>query len=153
MTVRAKCTSMSQCHHHVFNALQREIYRSIPFEVLRPILLERGVIPPSLDRQCSTRNGIKIVVGYLRNQDFETFLKFVECICVARDANAIVGKQILDSIFCAAQDFDVRTSTQYSVQVEQIMKRFQKKATLLYGEYMYKEFIVIFYYFTMKLNG
>ena len=53
----------------------------------------------------------------------------MECICVARDANAVVEKQILDSIVCAVQDFVDRNSTQYNVQVEQMMKRFQKKAT------------------------
>ena len=98
-------------------------------------MLERGVIPHSLDRQCDTKNGMKIVVGYLRNQDFETFLKFVECICVAREANAKVEKQILDSIFSAVQDFDVKKSTHCSSQVEKIMERFQtKKVTLLSGE-------------------
>ena len=125
--------NMSQCHHHVFNALQRQMCCFIPFEVLRPILLKRGVIPaPYLDSH--TKNGVKIVVGYLRNQDFETFLKFVECICIARDATARPDKQILDSIFSVVQDFDARNSTQHSVQVEQIMKQFQKKATLLLGE-------------------
>ena len=126
---------MSQCHHHVFNVLQREIYRAIPFEGLRPILLELGVIPHSLDKECNTKNGMKIVVGYLRNQDFETFLKFVECVYAAREANATVEKQILDSIFSAVQDFDVKKCTHYSSQVEKIMKRFQtKKVTLLSGE-------------------
>ena len=42
----------------------------------------------------------------------------MECICVARDANAVVEKQILDSIVCAVQDF---VATQYSVQVELMM--------------------------------
>ena len=124
---------MSQCHHHVINALQRVICSNIPNEV-RPILLERGVIPPSLDRLCNTKDWIKIVIGYLRDKDFETFLKFVECICIARGATARPDKRILDSIFSVVQDFDARNSTQHSVQVEQIMKQFEKKATLLLGE-------------------
>ena len=67
-------TVMSDCHHHVFDALQREIHvcRLISIE-MRLILLERGVIPPSLDRLCNTKNWIKIVIGHLRNKDFETF--------------------------------------------------------------------------------
>ena len=120
---------MSQCHHHVFNALQREICSKIPIEV-RPILLERGVIPPSLDRLCSTKDWIKIVIGYLRNKDFETFLKFLECICIARDATARPDKRILVSIFRVVQDFDARNSTKHSVQVEQIMKQFESELNL-----------------------
>ena len=121
---------MSQPHHHVFNALQREIYRSVPFEVLRPILLQQGVVPPFIDKSCDTKNGIKIVVGYLRNEGFDKFLKFVECICIAQDTSAKVEKQILDSILTVVQDFDVRNSTEHSVQVEKIIKRFQKQVTL-----------------------
>ena len=139
---------MSQCHHHVFNALQREISK-IPFEALRPILLERGVIPPTLDRQCNTKDGMKIVVGYIRNQDFETFLKFVECICIARDANASVEKHILDSIFSVVQDFDARNFTRHSVQVEKIMQRFQKKrVTFLSGEYVFFYFKIYVHVYT-----
>ena len=121
---------MSEPHHHVFNALQGKIYRSAPFEVLRPILLKQGVIPSSIDERCDTTNGIKIVVGYLRNEGFDKFLKFVECLCIARDKNPKVDKQILGSILSAVKDFDVRNSTEHHVQVEKIIKRFQKQATL-----------------------
>ena len=126
-------TVMSDCLHYVFDALQREICRLIPIE-MRPILLKRGVIPPSLDRLCNKTNWIKVVVGYLQDKDFDTFLKFVECICIARNATARPDKQILDSILSVVQDFDARNSTQHSVQVDEIMKQFQKKATLLLGE-------------------
>ena len=121
---------MSQPHHHVFNALQREICRSVPFEVVRPILLQQGVVPPSIDISCDKRNGTKLVVGYLRNEGFDKFLRFVECICIAVDTSTRVEKQILNSILSVVQDFDVRNSTQYGVQVEKIIKRYQKQATL-----------------------
>ena len=121
---------MSEPHHYVFNALETVIYRSAPFEVLRPILLLQGVIPPFIDKSCDTNNGIKIVVGYLRNKGFDKFLKFVECICIARDKNARVNTQILGSILCAVKDFDGKYATEHHVQVEKINKRFQKQATL-----------------------
>ena len=111
---------MSQPHHHVFNALQREIFRSVPFEVLRPILLQNGVIPPSIDQSCDKGNGMRIVVGYLRNEGFDKFLKFVECICIAKDSPR-VEKRILDSILSVLQDFDAKNSTQHRIQVEQII--------------------------------
>ena len=110
---------MSQPHHHVFNALQSEIYRSVPFEVLRPILLQEGVVPPSIDQSCDKENGMRIVVGYLRNKGYEKFLKLVECMCTAQDP--IVEKRILDSMLSAVQDFDAKNSTQHSAQVKQII--------------------------------
>ena len=104
------------------------------------LLLERGVIPPSVDEHCNTRDGIQKVVGYLRNKDFETFLKFVECICIADTG---VNKKILDSIFCAVQDFDARKSTQYSVRVEQIIKKAgESRYTWLKNNFSFQFYIV-----------
>lgn len=125
---------MSEPHHHVYNALQREIYRSVPAEQLLPMLLDKGVVQQKLaDQIRMSPFGTKILVGYLRNQDFETFLKFLECICIAHETpegGSKVEKPIVMTIRSVVADFDQRNDTKYTAEVDEIIHRFQKLSTL-----------------------
>ena len=40
-----------------------------------------------------SKNQMKMVVGYLRNQDFQTFLKLVECLCPPSGGSSHAGYQ------------------------------------------------------------
>ena len=127
---------MSAPHHHVFNTMQREIYRSIMVEPLLPVLKDRGVISPEQDKlfKEKSKNNIKILVGILRNQTFETFLSFVECICIAHDSpegEGKVEKPIVVSIRNVVEDFDLKHSTEYVKRVDEIIDRYKKTATFL----------------------
>ena len=127
--------SMSRPHHHVYNALQREIYRSVPAEQLLPILLDKGVIQQDIASQIrrSPSIGIKILLGHLRNQDFKTFLNFLECICIAHETpegGSKVEKSIVVAIKSVVADFDQKNDTKYTAEVDEIVGRFQKLTTL-----------------------
>ena len=127
---------MSAPHHHVFNAMQREIYRSIMVEPLLPVLKDRGVISPKEDKlfREKSKNNIKILVGILRNQTFETFLNFVECICIAHESpegEGKVEKLIVVSIRNVVEDFDSKHNTEYVKRINEIIDRYKKTATFL----------------------
>ena len=104
---------MSAPHHHVFNAMQREIYHKLEVDPLLPILKERGVISSEQDKlfKKESKKNIKILVGILRNQSFEAFLGFVECICIAHESpegEGKVEKPIVVSIRNVVEDFDLK---------------------------------------------
>ena len=127
---------MSAPHHHVFNAMQREIYHSIVVEPLLPVLKDRGVISPEQDKlfREKSKNNIKILVGILRNQSFETFLSFVECICIAHEGpegEGKVEKPIVVSMRNVVEDFDSQHNTEYVKRVDEIIDRYKKTATFL----------------------
>ena len=49
-----------------------------------------------------SKNGMKMVVGYLRNQDFQTFLKLVECLCtpaISDKSDTVLRIGLVSSIF------------------------------------------------------
>ena len=124
---------MSQPHHHVFNALQREIYRGVPIEQLLPILLSKGVVKQESAHLYSSKNGIKVLVGYLRKKDFGTFMKFVECICLAHETptgGSKVEKPIVAAIRSVINDFDKRNETNYAAEVDRVISNFQKMSLL-----------------------
>ena len=127
---------MSAPHHHVFNAMQREIYRSVMVEPLLPVLKDRGVISPEKNKlfKENSKNNIKILVGILRNQSFETFLGFIECICIAHESpegEGKVEKPIVVSMRNVVEDFDLRHNTEYVKRVDEIIDRYMKTATFL----------------------
>ena len=127
---------MSAPHHHVFNAMQREIYHKVEVEPLLPILKDRGVISPEQNKlfKQKSRKNIKILVGILRNQTFETFLSFIECICIAHESpegEGKVEKPIVVSMRNVVEDFDLKHNTEYVKRVDEIIDRYMKTATFL----------------------
>ena len=124
---------MSQPHHHVFNAIQPQINRGVPVKEVLPLLLQKGVVKPELQRTIE-RGGMKIVTSYLRNRDFETFLLFVECICIAccdPKSSRKVMSQTLDSIQEVVRDFDSQHGTDHCSRVTAIVKQYIKPATMM----------------------
>ena len=128
---------MSQPHHHVFNALQRSIIRSGPVQPLLPLLLEKGVIKEEEVKMFDSKaHGMKILTSYLRNQDFDTFLKFVECFCEVEERGEGFEKMevsIVDSILNAVEDFDAKHPDKAgnAEKVEEIIQKWRKPALLL----------------------
>ena len=125
---------MSEPHHHVFNAMQREIYRSVKVDPLLPVLQNKGVISPEQAKMFHSKSNIKILVGILRNQSFETFLSFVECICIAHESpegEGKVEKPIIVSMRNVVEDFDLQHNTEYVKRVDEIIDRYKKTATFL----------------------
>ena len=109
---------MTMPHHYVFHVLNKEIIKCVRVEAILEHLVSKKVIPDSdvaiyRDRP---RSGMKILIGYLRNQSFETFLSFVECIFEAqRDAPAKVkAVPVVESMIRAVQDFDEREQSSYT---------------------------------------
>ena len=60
---------------------------------------------------------MKRLTSQLRNKDFDTFLKFFDCILRAGSHNPKVNLSILDSIQGAIANFDERYGTSYSPQL------------------------------------
>ena len=131
---------MSQPHHHVFNALKREIIRGVPIHPLFPMLFEKGVIKEENARMFDSKaNGMKILTSYLGNQDFDTFLKFFECICEVQDNEECFKKMdvsIVDSIISVVEDFDAKAlaknpgSVRYGEKMEKIIQKWRKPSLL-----------------------
>ena len=128
---------MSQPHHHVFNALQRSIIRSVPIHPLIPFLLKKGVIKKEDVRMFDSKtNGMKILTSYLRNQDFDTFLKFFECVCEVQESEEGFKQMevsIVGSILSVVEDFDAKQppeSVKYAGKIEMIIQKWQKPALL-----------------------
>ena len=129
---------MSQPHHHVFNVLQRSINRSVPIQPLIPLLLEKGVIKrENVKMYDSKANGMKILTSFLRNQDFDTFLKFFECICEIGEQSEEGSKQtefsIVGAILSAVEDFDAKHPEleRHAEKLEKIIQKWLKPASLL----------------------
>ena len=73
-------------------------------------------------------------MGILRNQTFETFLSFVECICIAHESpegEGKVEKPIVVSMRNVVEDFDLKHNTEYVKRVDEIIDRYMKTATFL----------------------
>ena len=60
-------------------------------------------------------NGMKILVAYLRNRSFETFLGFVECILLAQGDHPaqVQGATVVDVIVNVLEEFDKRGNTSF----------------------------------------
>ena len=122
---------MTEPHHHVFYAVQPIIQECLPKKVIQPLLkllVQNGVIKQSLV-PIAERTGIKVVCGYVRNQDFETFLKFVECMCkLCSDQPEGLIKAIppaLNSIVEATKHYDKEYNSEYTERVTAIMEHYK----------------------------
>ena len=88
-------------------------------------MIEKKVIPESdIPRYANkTKNSMKILVGYLKNRSFETFLDFVECILLAQgeDPSKAQSATVVDSIVKVLEEFDLQNGTSsnpcYSAEV------------------------------------
>lgn len=124
---------MTQPHHHVINALQQAIIRGVKIDAILPHLIEKEVIPEAnvqlyQSQQPKSNNGMKILISYLRNQSYETFLGFTECIFLAqRDAPSKVQSTVVDSMIIAVQDFDRQNSTTHAQSIVDIQQKYMKK--------------------------
>lgn len=117
---------MTQPHHHVFNALQQSIIKGLTNDIFEHLVL-KGVIPESdVESRYETRNGIKILIGYLRNRSFEDFLLFVECIFLSQqqDPSKSKGSTLVESMVRAVQDFDQRNNTNYSERIIAVQSKY-----------------------------
>lgn len=124
---------MTEPHHHVFNALQQAIIRGVKVEALLPHLVHKKAIPESDIRryEAHPKNGIKILISYLRNQSYNTFLDFVECIFLAqKDSPAKVQSTVVDSMIVAVQDFDQRKSTAHAKKIIDIQQKYMKQVAI-----------------------
>ena len=122
---------MSEPHHHVFNAIQPQIQEGVPTKQIQPLLdllVQNGVIKKAMV-PVAKRAGIKVVCGYLRNQDFETFLKFVECLCkICSDKPGEFMKTIppaLNSIVEVTKHYDSEYNSEYTERVTAIMEQYE----------------------------
>ena len=121
---------MTEPHHHVFNAVQKDILKGVKILAVLPYLVEKKVIPESQAEwyESQPKNGMKILISYLRNQSYETFLDFVECIFLAqRDSPAKVQSTVVGSMTAAVQDFDQRNSTTHAERIISIQQKYMKQ--------------------------
>ena len=122
---------MSEPHHYVFYVLNKDIIKCVKMEAVLGHLVSKKVIPDSdvalyRDRP---RSGMNILIGYLKNQSFETFLSFVECIFEGqRDAPAKVqAVPVVESMIRAVQDFDAKNQTTHAERVVVIQEKYLKQ--------------------------
>lgn len=121
---------MTEPHHHVFNAVQQDILRGVKILAVLPHLVDKKVIPESQVEWYAgqPKNGMKILISYLRNQSYETFLNFVECIFLAqRDSPAQVQSTVVRSMTAAVQDFDQRNNTTHAERIIDIQQKYMKQ--------------------------
>ena len=126
---------MTQPHHHVFNVLEQEISRGVSIEHLLPLLLQKGVIHQSNKSMFeSSKNGMRILVGFLRSKDYDTFVHFVECIYEAQRSpggSTKIYVPIVKSIKQIVTDFDSRYNTQHVLKIDEIIDINEKVASLV----------------------
>ena len=125
---------MGQPHHHVYMALEKAIIKDVQIEPLIPHLISRKVLQESDIQHCQSRpkNGMKILIGYMRNQSFEAFLSFVECIFEAqRDApSKVQAVPVVESMIRAVRDFDAKSHTTHAERLITIQGRYVKQSTV-----------------------
>ena len=75
------------------------------------------------------KNGMKILISYLRNQSFETFLNFVECIFLAqRDIpSQATAAPVVESMVKAVEDFDTQNKTSHAEAIVAIQHKYLKQ--------------------------
>ena len=121
---------MSLPHHHVFNAIQPQIQEGVPMKKIIPLLLDHSIIKQSQAALAkkSGRNGMKIICGYIKNQPFDIFLKFVECLCKLISTDPECDKTVspvLESIQEVVKDFDETNHTEHTETIIDIIKSYQ----------------------------
>ena len=120
---------MTQPHHHVFNALEPLLHRKVPILPLIPILTEKGVISSEQESWFrDEQNGIKILTGYLRNKDYDTFLNFMESVFEAgARSDGTVDFSLMKSVRQVVADFDVKFETAHADRIQEIIDRYTNK--------------------------
>ena len=113
----AQVTTMSQPHHFIFNELQRAIQKCVPIEPLIPFLLERNILKEADVSKYKGRFGMKLLTSSLRTRDFDTFVKFVDCIDLAGRKDPTVDRSIMNAIMGAVELFDKNNNTSYADQL------------------------------------
>ena len=121
---------MSLPHHHVFNAIQPQIQEGVPIKKISPLLLEKSIIKKQQAdiAEKGGRYGMKIMCGYIKNQTFETFLKFVECMCKLISIDPECDKTVspvLASILEVVKDFDETNNTEHTKSIIDIFRTYQ----------------------------
>ena len=130
---------MTQPHHHAFNALEPLFHRKVPILPLIPILIEKDVISADeIDLKWfkDEHNGIKILTGYLRSKNYDTFLKFIESIFEvdaqqydsASGGNSIVDFSLMKSVKEVVVDFDKKYNTTHADRIEEIFEKYSRKS-------------------------
>ena len=118
-------------HHRVFYLCEQAIIRSVKIEAVLHHAIEKKVIPESDIPRYSNKpkNGMKILIGYLKNRSFETFLDFVECILLAQgeDPSKAQSATVVDSIVKALEEFDLQNGTSSKDDVLAIQQKYMKK--------------------------
>lgn len=122
--------SQSQPHHHVFYLCEQAIIRSVKIEAVLHHLIDKKVVPESDIPRYSDKpkNGMKILIGYLKNRSFQTFLEFVECILLAQgeDPSKAQSVTVVESIIKAVEEFDLRNDTHWADDVIAIQQKYMK---------------------------
>lgn len=124
---------MTLPHHHVFNALQQSIIKSVDIQAILPHLVSNKVIPVADLPRYESKNGMKILIGFLRNQTYEDFLKFVECIFLTQrdDPSKSKAAPVVDYMIRAVQDFDQREKKSYAKEIIAVKLKYM---SLVVGE-------------------
>lgn len=105
---------MSQPHHFVFNELQRQICKEVPFDLIKSHLLSRGVVKEeNLSLYTSNpKRAMRTLTSLLRNKGFDVFVDFIQCIVDAeveleqRGSSETVDFSIVETIQLAVEHFD-----------------------------------------------
>ncbi len=128
---------MTQPHHHVFNALEPLFHRKVPILPLIPILIEKNVISTEETEWFKDEhNGMKILTGYLRSRDYDTFLKFIESVFEASDqstrggsssSSSTVDFSLIKTVEEVVVDFDKKYNTSHAGRIEEIMEIYSRK--------------------------
>lgn len=122
---------MSQPHHHVYNALQQAIIKTVKIEGVLQHLIDKEVIPEAHRERYKKNptNGMKILIAYLRNQSFETFLDFVECIFLAQKEvpSKVQSVPVVESMVKAVQDFDQRNNSTHAEKIIAIQEKYMQQ--------------------------
>ena len=107
----------------------------MPLEAVLPALRDRGIVREGGRLESLIkRGGMKVLTGYLRNQDFDTFLAFVECVCAASgdpEMSRKVDWNVVESIRHVVKDFDERNRTEHCERVSAILERYQRPAAVM----------------------
>lgn len=123
----------NQPHHYVFDLLMSAIIRSVKIEAILQHLIGRGVVSSlseaELSRLGRSKNGMKILIGHLKNKGFDTFLGFVECIFLAQgeDPSKAQSVTIVGSIIRAVEEYDQRKDTSFAGSVVAIQQKYLVK--------------------------
>ena len=118
-------------HQFVFDVLTQDIIKSVKVEAVLTHLLVREVITRrDFDRYIKQpKNGMKILIGYLRDKTYDTFLEFVECIFLAQgdDPSKVQSVPVVESMILALQDLDKRQQTTYTEQLVAVKEKYLKQ--------------------------